>query len=314
MRYPLGEPCRYLRSRDTLGGTGLWASPLSGKLPPALGKAGPGRAEALRAGGRRPGAPRSSQPWGGGREEPAPSGSPPSLWFRGEGRAPPLLYGPLAPRGRREAGGLCTFFLHYLTRGEEAAGIAEDLPSASLRSSSSPRCPAAPGSPAAGPAAAAGPDPLPPPAGPASLGSLAQAHGSMRREKEEEAAAGQQRRRRLGWGGGEAASGPGRVQEVGEPGAGGLGRGRRRRPARRGGREEVNGGGTPGHWGPVQGQHRPGFASAAKPGRWAQESPPLGRAGAEAGGRRRPPAAGSGARGWSRPTGRVAAGQGSRLC
>lgn len=82
---------------------------------------------------------------------------------------------------------------------EEAAGIAEDLPSASLWSSSSPRCPAAPGSPAAGPAAAPGPDTPFPSAGPASPGSLAQAHGSMRRQKEEEeAAAGQQRWRRLG--------------------------------------------------------------------------------------------------------------------
>lgn len=44
------------------------------------------------------------------------------------------------PRGRREAGGLCAFFPHYLTGGEEAVGSAEDLPSASLQSSTSPRC------------------------------------------------------------------------------------------------------------------------------------------------------------------------------
>lgn len=64
---------------------------------------------------------------------------------------------------------------------EEAAGIAADLPAASLRSSGRP------GKPRPRRALTA-----PPPAGPASPGSLSQAHGPMRRQK----AAGQQRRRR----------------------------------------------------------------------------------------------------------------------
>ncbi|CAM4599755.1 unnamed protein product [Lepidochelys olivacea] len=39
------------------------------------------------------------------------------------------------PRGRWEAGGLCTFFPYYLTVREEASGIGEDLGAASLPSS-----------------------------------------------------------------------------------------------------------------------------------------------------------------------------------
>ncbi|CAM5164863.1 unnamed protein product [Natator depressus] len=41
----------------------------------------------------------------------------------------------VGPRGRWEAGGLCTFFPYYLTVREEASGIGEDLGAASLPSS-----------------------------------------------------------------------------------------------------------------------------------------------------------------------------------